>query len=220
MSRQTIVDKIMSILEGKVLSGEILPHQKISELEIAKSLGISRSPVREAFIHLEERGLFERIRGGRRIKEITEEDVREISEVIVMIETFCAFKAIEQEFKEYLSELKGILSQLEDSIKNKEKDKYIKFNYEFHDTIIRASGNKVLISLYQDFVRRFRWTSFLNYTEYMDHRRIFEALRKGDKEKIAQLILEHRKSFLETLLSKIKYLKKFGATSIKGLTFK
>jgi DNA-binding GntR family transcriptional regulator len=216
MSRQSLVDKIIALLDEEILSGKILPGQRISELEIARRLEVSRAPVREAFIHLEERGLIESNRGQRRVKSITEEDIKEVAEVIVMLETYCALKALERG-REFLQELERILLQLEEYSSKKKRKEYMIANFAFHDVIIQASGNKALIPLYRDFVRRFRWRALVDYSEYMDHRDLFEALKAGDRDGVMRLIASHRNDFLKTLLSKIKRLKKLGATAIRGL---
>ncbi len=103
----TIRKKVYNFLREQLLSGEIQPHQHLIEAKIARDIGTSRTPVREAFHSLELEGLIEsRPRAGYVVKPISEKEVEEICEIRATIEGLGARWAMGKAHGKLVVELK------------------------------------------------------------------------------------------------------------------
>src|SRR4030043_811948 len=110
-SEKTIRRKIYDFLREQLLSGEIQPHQHLIEAKVARDIGTSRTPVREALHSLELEGLIESIpRVGYVVKPISEQEVEEICEIRMAIEGVAARWAMEKAHKKLFEELKENIS--------------------------------------------------------------------------------------------------------------
>ncbi len=89
LTADLLVRKIYSLLEENIISMALLPESKLVEDNIARALGVSRSPVREALMQLENAGLVVRQTGkGRVVASFTEREVIDNYEVWEMIESY------------------------------------------------------------------------------------------------------------------------------------
>ena len=68
LQRETFVDKIVEIIENRILSGALQPKGRLSETMLAKEFRVSRGPAREALLRLEEMGLVQKSHAGREVK--------------------------------------------------------------------------------------------------------------------------------------------------------
>src|SRR5262249_13351140 len=89
--RQKSTDRVYSALRRKVIDSELSPGSQILEQELAMMLGVSRTPLREALVRLENEGLLEIIpRHGVRIIPMSVADMKEIYQVLVSLESTAA----------------------------------------------------------------------------------------------------------------------------------
>jgi DNA-binding GntR family transcriptional regulator len=89
--RQSMADRAYSELKRRILFDELAPGTGMLEEELAASLGMSRTPVREAAVRLAQEGLLEIVpRKGIRVTELTKRGVREINEVLACLEVQAA----------------------------------------------------------------------------------------------------------------------------------
>src|SRR5512136_2324873 len=103
---KTIRRRIYDRLREQLLSGEIPPHVHLIETKIAKEIGTSRTPVREALHSLEIEGLIESIpRVGYVVKSIDAEEVEEICEIRAAIEGIAVRWAMEKAHKKLVEAL-------------------------------------------------------------------------------------------------------------------
>src|SRR5256885_11988607 len=94
-SSQTV--KALLSLRDLILSGELKPGDRISELSVVERLGVSRTPIRMALVRLEEEGLLELIpSGGFSVKAFSERDITDAIEIRGTLEGLCARLAAER----------------------------------------------------------------------------------------------------------------------------
>jgi DNA-binding GntR family transcriptional regulator len=104
-STQSIRRKIYDPLREQVLNGEIQPHQHLIEAKIAREIGTSRTPVREALHSLELEGLIEsKPRVGYVVKPISEQEVEEICEIRMAIAGVAARWTMEKAHQKLVEE--------------------------------------------------------------------------------------------------------------------
>ncbi|MDO9351926.1 MAG: GntR family transcriptional regulator, partial [Deltaproteobacteria bacterium] len=103
---KTIRRKVYDYLREKLLNGEIPPHEHLIEAKIAKEIGTSRTPVREALHNLELEGLIESIpRVGYVVKPISEQEVEEICEIRAVVEILATRWALAKARQKVIEEL-------------------------------------------------------------------------------------------------------------------
>jgi DNA-binding GntR family transcriptional regulator len=196
---KTIRRKIYDYLREQVLNGEIPPHQHLIEAKIAKEIGTSRTPVREALHSLELEGLIESIpRVGYVVKPIKEAEVEEICEIRAAIEGVAARWAMEKAHQRLIEELRKNISLSEEEAAQGDPKPFVELDAQFHEIIARLSGSKRLQELAQTLRRhmlRYRIQSIYlsdNVLRAIEgHKGILGAMEKGDLEEVNRAIRCH-----------------------------
>lgn len=201
LTNLSLVAKIYGILEEKVISGALPPETKLVEDNIAKVLGVSRSPVRDALIRLENAGLAVR-RGakGRVVASFTEQEVSESYEIREMIESFAGglacLEATEEDHRrveEVLRQMDAFPGQGDDSLS------FLDLNYRFHYLLIAPCPNQQLLRMFENALKPIKWCWNLNASwrsrpsanVSQRHRTLFEIYRQRDREAYERLARAH-----------------------------
>jgi len=173
------------------VNGDIPPEERLVEEVIARELGVSRTPVREALHKLEREGLIEHFpnRGFAVIRE-TENHVVEIFEIRSILEGYVLRIACESATDEFLSELKSLVEEAQRCLAQSRIAELHRFNTLFHDRINRqVSGRERLKGLVKDlkeYVLRYRSATlgFPGGAErtIQGHEKIILALETGDQD--------------------------------------
>ncbi len=148
-SSQTV--KAQLALRDLILSGDLKPGDRISELSIVDRLGMSRTPIRMALVRLEEEGFLEAIpSGGFSIKAFSERDIYDAIELRGTLEGFAARIAAERGVQgSVFAELKDNLQQFDalvarPTLSVDDFSEYVQINAHFHALLIRAADSPVL----------------------------------------------------------------------------
>ena len=198
-STKSIRRRIYDHLREQLLSGKIPPRQHLIETNIAKEVGTSRTPVREALHNLELEGLIESIpRVGYVVKAINEAEVEEICEIRTAIEEVAARWAMEKSHQKLIKDLRKNISLSEEKAVHGDPKAFIDLDAQFHEIIARRSGSRRLQELGQTLRRhmlRYRVQSIYlmnNVLRAIDgHKGILEAIEKGDMEGVNRAIKSH-----------------------------
>jgi len=198
-NEKTIRRKTYEYLREKLLNGEIPPGEHLIEAKIAKDLGTSRTPVREAFHSLELEGLIESIpRVGYVVTSTSEEEVEEICEIRMAIEGVAARWAMEKAHKKLIEELKKNISISDGKVSKGDAKAFIDLDAQFHEIIARYSGSQRLMELAQTLRRhmlRYRIQSIYlvgNVLRAIEgHKGILRAIEKRDLEELNKAIRYH-----------------------------
>src|SRR4030043_262694 len=198
-SEKTIRRKIYEHLREQLLSGKVQPHQHLIEAKIARDIGTSRTPVREALHSLELEGLIESIpRVGYVVKPISEQEVEEICEIRAAIEGLAARWAMEKAHEKLVIELEKNISIAEDKVSKGDVRVFVDMDAKFHEIISKFSGSQRLLELAQTLRRhmlRYRVQSIYlvdNVLRAIDgHKGILRAIEKRNLEEVNQAIRHH-----------------------------
>jgi len=196
---KTIRRRIYEHLREQLLSGEIPPRQHMIEAKIAKELGTSRTPVREALHSLELEGLIEAIpRVGYVVKAISEQEVEEICEIRMAIEEVAVRWATEKAQQKLVEELKKNISLSDEKVSKGEVKAFVDMDARFHEIIARFSGSKRLRELAQTLRRhmlRYRIQSIYSVDNVLraieGHKGILRAIEKRSLEEVNKAIRYH-----------------------------
>jgi len=196
---KTIRRRVYEHLREQLLNGEIAPPEHLIEAKIAKALGTSRTPVREALHSLELEGLIESIpRVGYVVKPISEQEFEEICEIRMAIEGVAARWAMEKANKNLIEELKKNISISDLKVSKGDAKAFIDLDARFHEIIARYSGSQRLLELAQTLRRhmlRYRIQSIYSVDNVLraigGHRGILRAIEKRDLEEVNKAIRNH-----------------------------
>ncbi len=195
----TIRRKVHAYLREQILSGEIGPHERLIEAKIAKEIGTSRTPVREALHTLEMEGLLESIpRVGYEVNTISDKEVEEICEIRTAIETLAVRWAIEKAHNKLVNNLRKNIAATEQRVAQGEVRAYVDLDAQFHEIIAGLSGSKRLLELAQALRRhmvRYRVQSIYAPDNVLrginGHKAILSAIETGDLKTAAKAIKNH-----------------------------
>jgi len=196
---KTIRKRIYEHLREQLLNGEIAPLEHLIEAKIAKEIGTSRTPVREALHSLELEGLIESIpRVGYVVKPINEQEVGEICEIRMAIEGVAARWAIEKAHKKLIEELKKNISISDEKVSKGDVKAFVDMDAQFHEIISKFSGSKRLRELAQTLRRhmlRYRIQSIYSVDNVLraidGHKGILRAIGKRNLEEVNRTIQHH-----------------------------
>jgi DNA-binding GntR family transcriptional regulator len=196
---KSIRQRIYHHLREQLLSGEIPPREHLIEARIAREIGTSRTPVREALHSLELEGLIESIpRVGYLVKPMSEQEVAEICEIRAVIEELAARWAMEKAREKLIIELEKNVSLSEDKVLKGDPKKFVDMDAQFHEIISKHSGSQRLLEMAQTLRRhmlRYRIQSIYlvdNVLRAIDgHKGILRAIKEGNLEEVNKAIHHH-----------------------------
>jgi DNA-binding GntR family transcriptional regulator len=206
---RTLQTIVTDYLRGEILGGRLGPGERVQHDDLARQLGVSRMPVREALRVLQSEGLIElRPHRGAIVVDLRPEEVGEIFEIRAMLEARAAELAAPRLTDETLAQLRGILEELG---RTNDEERWLTLNTRFHTAIYPASGWPrlcLLIEQQRNVVQPYLRiaAAFLGRTEsaHAEHEQILRAAEARDAERLAHLTVEHLRG---TATDLIEYLK-------------
>ena len=178
-------------LKMRILTGQIAAGERMMEEETSRDLGVSRTPVREAFKRLEKEGLvIIKPRRGAFATQMAKKDLMEILDVRESLESMAAGQACERMTKAQKEKLRSVCEKHKKVVANNTYKQMVKYDTEFHQLLVEGSRNKTLINFVeqlQELVLRFRYI-YYDKTESAanvaaEHGNILEAILEGDVDK-------------------------------------
>ncbi len=197
--RSSLVDEVRDYLRDSIINLSIKPGEQLNELTLINKLGISRSPLREAFRLLEAEGYVVRIKDrGAFVREITVNDVLELFPIRAALESLAAEIAASRLSQSDLKGIGRITEKMEQTAKTGDLKTYGKLNFEFHKKIVKGACNKRLEEMIKNAGRQSMWFFFatlyfkksLNHA-MSSHKDIYLALKDRDGKKAAERIRNH-----------------------------
>src|ERR1043166_8725319 len=148
-SRTSFVDKAYREIRRRILDNEYPPAHQVLEHELAADLGMSRTPVREALVRLQNENFVQLIpRHGMRVVPLSLEDLRELYEVLTALELTALERLVRMKPETaVLAGLDEALDALDAAIKLRDRDAWVRADERFHRMIIDLSGNTRLAAM-------------------------------------------------------------------------
>ena len=202
--KQEVTDKyslrgrVFNKIREDILSGKYKEHEELKEVAIGEELGVSRTPVREAFRQLELEGLIQIVPNkGAYVTGITAKDVKDIYMIRSLLEGLCARWATENITQEQLDELEENVYLADFHAGKGHLDQIAELDNRFHQILYEAGHSKQLERLLEDFheyvlrVRRKTLASGRGQVSNEEHRQIMEAIKAKDQERAEMLANQH-----------------------------
>jgi DNA-binding GntR family transcriptional regulator len=205
--RELLPDGIANTIRQAIISGDLHPGQRLMEVELAERFGVSRAPLREALRQLVAEGLLVNLpHRGTYVRELTEEDIREIYSLRGVLEALAVKILIDTLTPDHVATLTSIIEEIKEAIKRRDTMAIVDLDMRFHETICRLSGHS---RVYEDWVRmESQLRSFFAAADrlYTDnqlierHQELVDALVSGNKAKAAEVVEEHISNAVDRLL--------------------
>jgi len=199
-------DVVIKFLLDLIMKGEVNPGDKLPSIEnLAKQTGTSVISAREAVQNLSAVGLVE-ISHGRGIF-MTEGApvIEELLEARKIIESHNAMMAAKNINPGGLKNIEGLLVEMDKDIERGDVDSFSEMDYEFHLSIGRAAGNRILLKVLENIKDLLRYQqSTINSlptiirSSSIRHREILNAIRMGDSNLAAQVMTKHLTEVIES----------------------
>jgi DNA-binding GntR family transcriptional regulator len=149
----SLPDQITRYLTEKIISGDLTPGERIMEAHLAKKLGVSRAPIREALQILRKNRLVELIpRQGARVAPLSGEYVRWLYDIIFELYTIVVRQLIAQADQERIGLLDAILGRIEEISRAGDEQAYYNARFEYAQAALDATDNLLLKEMIMDFV--------------------------------------------------------------------
>ena len=212
--KQEVTDKyslrgrVFHKLREDILSGKYEDYEELKEVAIGEEMGVSRTPVREAFRQLELEGLIQIVPNkGAYVTGITEKDVKDIYMIRSLLEGLCARWATEHITKEQLEEMEENVYLAEFHAKKGHLEQLAELDNRFHDILYEACNSKILEHQLKDFhqyVLRVRKKTLSSANRgpksNEEHAGILEAIRSGNAELAEKLANTHMINAYENMV--------------------
>ncbi len=197
-------------LRDEILAGRLAPGQRVSEPGLARRLGVSRTPVREALQRLAQEGLVELTPArGARVRVLRADEVREVYEARALIEAEGARLAARHAAPRELAALEQQLRAL-DALPPDRYAEQMRVDLDFHTALVDAGRNRALANLYRSLrarmalVRAHAQTLSQRPATRAQHRAILRALRARDARAAAAAVRRHVDSFTRIVLDSLE----------------
>ncbi len=212
--KQEVTDKfslrgrVFHHLREDILSGKYKEGDELKEVAIGEELGVSRTPVREAFRQLELEGLIQIIPNkGAYVTGITEKDVKDIYMIRSLLEGLCARWACEHITKEQMEEMEENIYLAKFHAQKGHLEQLAELDNRFHDILYEACNSKILEHQLKDFheyVLRVRKKTLSNVNRgpksNEEHEQIMEAIKAKDADRAEKLANMHMINAYENMV--------------------
>ncbi|WP_049834465.1 GntR family transcriptional regulator [Octadecabacter temperatus] len=143
--RPRLADLVYDQIVGGLQSGAIDPNVRLHQVKLAEMLDVSRTPVREALLRLEQEGVLRSsVNGGFEIRRVSKSEVRDIYQARQAVEGFCAGLLASLDDKEMVETLRETIAQ-EEGKKPDTNSAYFDANRTIHRAFVATSGNAFLL---------------------------------------------------------------------------
>lgn len=208
---QSVSSRIANLLERSILQGRYPPGHRLREVELANQLGVSRTPLREAFYLLEMKGLIEiQPRRGTFVKTVTVDEMDCLLTIRVCLDGLAASLAAEHAEPDSVARMRKVLAAQREARENDDHASYHRLGQEFHNLVYVTSKNRKLDTIYQSLRVE---SALYPVADIMlpgemeksieEHRRLLDAIASGDAataRTIAERHIERVKTHLRANL--------------------
>lgn len=192
-------EDIAESIKTAIIKGKFKPGEKISEGDLAETMGISRTPLREAFRKLENEGFIKIVpRKGAVVTEVSPGEASDLYQIKSTLEGLAARLAASRMKEKELEKLEKINQDLEQLISQNDLEAFYRTHTRFHEGFVKQCGNNRLISMISnlnDHFKRFGMVTLTLPGQYENairqHREIIEAFRAGDAQLAESMVRQN-----------------------------
>ncbi len=207
-ARRPLHEEAVDHLRDLIVRGELAPGSRLNERVLTAQLGLSRTPLREAFKLLAAEGLVDLLPNrGAIVAPIEPARISETLAVMGALESLAGELACRNASAAQISEIRAMHYEMLAMHARNDLAGYFRYNQAIHLKIVEASGNAMLANTYRQLnanVRRARYMANLSQERWDDavreHEQILEALAARDATRLKQLLRDHLSAKLAAVL--------------------
>ncbi|MGW1743550.1 GntR family transcriptional regulator [Nocardia sp. NPDC001965] len=197
---QKTVEQVYEMLKRDIIRGVYVPGQPLSQLQIASAMGISRTPLREAFRLLEQQGLVVPEHNKRfRVADFSVADLEELYAMRITLEGYAARVSVPRLSGAELEEMAELSIRMSNAADEEDYDRWNPPHVAFHRLLLSRSGPRVLIQIdhLSEHSERYRYASTLSHLPFSwmqgraDHEALLDAALARDGNAAAIAIARH-----------------------------
>lgn len=208
IARSSLPEAAAERLRSLIIEGQLAPGVRLNERELSEQLGVSRTPLREAFRMLAADGLLIQLPNrGAQVVSLSRDDIQHAFEVMAALEGLSGELAAARVTEPDLKALRGFQSEMELAHARRDLPTYYRVNRAIHDRINAVAGNPILTHSFRTLNARLhalRFRSNLVQAKWdhavEEHREMIEALAAPNGERLRDLLVRHVRTKLRTVL--------------------
>jgi len=209
IDRLSVAEQVYDHIRNTILQGDIPQGSRVVEAQIAKSLKISRAPVREAVNRLLQDGLLEsKTHYGPSVAQMTPEKIRYLYDLRAAIEGLAIREVVRRRRDIDLKPLRTCISEMKRLARKKDLSGLVEMELEFHKILCNFAQNPYVVKVSKMIDAQVRMALTIDNAHYLnlsdvadEHEPIVAAIEAGDADAAADLIAAH-------ILSSLKLIKK------------
>lgn len=211
----TLREQAYEIIKNAIMSGFFKPGQPLVEEQLAKDLGLSRTPLREALVLLEHDQYIEMIPyKGTFVTKLTIKEAAEIFHIRELLEPAAVCMAIEHISDEEIGELRDYFTSVREKVAQGDLETFLASNKVIHDKLLEYGENETLRKLILSYIEKIQryqimikaWDNYSPYImeEFEEHCQLIDALYRRDTTEINQLMISHLKNCCKRMIIQLE----------------
>ena len=197
-------------IQDKIISGELKSGERLVETKVARELGVSQSPVREALRELEVMGLVEiKPYSGCFVLPINENRLQQIYSLRSLLECFAVREGLVNITEDELKVMEDAIEQMKLASESGDKAELSRYDVLFHSMIVESTKNEILEKMWK-LVGAPQWTSVtIGVHQNMDyfpesHRKLLELAKAKDVEGMVVELTDHFQNASKAVVTAVK----------------
>ena len=208
--RESRVDQAYAEIRRRILDNHYAPGHQVLEQELAADLGMSRTPVREALVRLQNERFVQLIpRHGMRVVPLSIQELREVYEVLTSLELTAIDRLARLDLeKEALATIEKTVDEMDSAVRKKDVDAWAKADERFHRILVTLCGNQRLATMVEmlwEQGHRARMTTVRLRASLeqsnREHRALLDAIRQRDWRQARTRHAKHRERAMTEILN-------------------
>jgi DNA-binding GntR family transcriptional regulator len=207
---QRLSEHVHHALSEAIVEGKLPPGERLRETQMAKALGVSRTPVREAFVRLKQQRLLSSdANGAYYVAEWDRQTLWEIATLRAALESLAfslAPQNLSQEDFDHLEEIARQMGEMDADPDSSHYKRMALFDFQFHTYVWSRTGHDLLEQALENIKPQAQYYMYLTrqagQTDYAEkHRILIEFLKKSDRSKVNEIMLDHILSSTERAIA-------------------
>jgi DNA-binding GntR family transcriptional regulator len=198
IERTLLSDRAYSVLRSAIIDGTLAPGERLRDVELVSSLGLSRTPIREALARLEEDGLVESAPNRyTRVAPLDRRDARDAYPIVAALHALAAELGVPRLTRAGIRAMEVENDRFARAIAAADVDEALAADDAFHAVLINASANPAIASVLERLMPRLhrleraQFGSLLGRRSVSQHEAIIAAGRRGDAEATAAAVRDN-----------------------------
>jgi DNA-binding GntR family transcriptional regulator len=197
---QRLSEHVYNSLSEAIVEGKLPPGERLRETQMAEALGVSRTPVREAFVRLKQQRLLSSdASGGYYVAEWDRQTLWEIATLRAALEGLAfslAPQNLSQEDYDHLEEITRQMGEMDADPNSLDYKRMAQYDFQFHTYIWTRTDHALLEQALENIKPQAHFYMFLTrqagQTDYAErHRILIEFLKHGDRSQVNEIMLDH-----------------------------